>query len=291
MPPVDADVDGQRVPLEAVGTGHGPTEAIVEGRAPARAGEVALGEESLHAVGARIGDRVHVRVDTASEDGTPQHGAGDLRVVGTALFNDRDEQQTEFGRGALVTLGGARAMGIEPFVNMFLVDYARGADEEKAYRSLQRDFGRTVLRRLNALDVENLRRVSGMPVALAALVGGLALAVLAHALVTTLQRRRRDLAVLRTVGFLRRQLGVSMVAFAGTTVVLGVLVGAPLGVAAGRVAWRLVADSLGTPAPAVLPVPVLILVAPLTLLVALVVAAAPARSAAATEPALVLRSE
>jgi hypothetical protein len=291
MAPVDADVDGHPVPLEAVGTGHGPTEAIVRGRAPARAGEVALGQDTLDAVGARIGDRVRMRVDTAAENGQPLQGAGDLRVVGTALFNDSDAARTELGRGALVTLSGARAMGIEPFVSKFLVDYANGADEGAAYQSLQRDFGRTVLRRMNAVDVENLRRVSGLPAALAVLVGGLALAVLAHALVTTLRRRRRDLAVLRTVGFLRLQLAVAMVAFAGTIVVLAVAVGAPIGVAVGRVAWRLVAESLGTPAPAVLPVPVLLLVAPLTLLVALAVAAQPARAAAATEPALVLRSE
>jgi hypothetical protein len=59
----------------------------------------------------------------------------------------------------------------------------------------------------------------------------------------------------------------------------------------GRWAWQLVADSLGTPAAPVVPVLVVVLVTPLTLLVAGVVAAGPARSAATTEPALVLRSE
>jgi ABC-type antimicrobial peptide transport system permease subunit len=130
-----------------------------------------------------------------------------------------------------------------------------------------------------------------MPALLAALVGALALAVLAHALVTTLRRRRRDLAVLRTLGFLRRQLGAAVLAFAATTVGLAVVVGAPIGIGIGRWSWQLVADSLGSPAPPVVPVLVVVLVGPLTLLVAAAVAAAPARSAATTEPAVILRSE
>jgi ABC-type antimicrobial peptide transport system permease subunit len=97
--------------------------------------------------------------------------------------------------------------------------------------------------------------------------------------------------VLRTLGFLRIQLGAAVLAFAATTVVVAVAIGAPVGIATGRWAWRLVADSFGTPAPPVVPMLVVALVTPITLLVAAAVAAAPARSAAETEPALVLRSE
>jgi putative ABC transport system permease protein len=182
-------------------------------------------------------------------------------------------------------------MGIEPFVSRFLVDYAPGVDEGEAFRSLQADFGRTVVRPVPAVDVENLRRVSGMPALLACLVALLAVAFLSSALFTTLRRRRRDLAVLRALGFLRHQLGATVLAFATTTVVLAVAVGTPLGIGIGRWAWQRIADSLGSPAPPVVPVPIVLAVAAALLLVAAAVAAAPARSAAATEPALVLRSE
>ncbi len=291
MPPFSATVDGEEVELEAIGRGDGPTAAATEGRAPSSPGEVALGEDTLEAVGARIGDPVQLTIDTVTDEGLELRGRGTLTVVGTVLFNDAEEQQTELGQGALVTLDGLEALGVDPFVNRFLVDYAEGVDEREAYRSLQADFGRTVVRPLHAVDVENLRRVSAIPTVLAGLVAALAVAVLTSALVTTLHRRRRDFAVLRTLGFLRRQVGVAVLAFAATTVVLAVAVGTPLGIAIGRWSWRLVADSLGTPAPPVVPVLVVALAAPLTLLVAAVVAAAPARSASATEPALVLRSE
>jgi hypothetical protein len=291
MRPFAASVGGVDVELEAVGRGDGPTYAAVEGRAPAREGEIALGEETLDEVGAGIGDRVDVRFDTVTEDGLPLRGRGEVTVVGTVLFNDSGETRTQLGSGALVTLDGVEALGADPVVSRFVVDYAAGVDEEEAYQSLQADFFRTVLRPIPAVDVENLRRVGGLPAMLAGLVAVLALAVLAHAIVTTLRRRRRDLAVLRTLGFLRRQLGSAVLAFAATTVALAVAIGAPIGIGVGRWAWQLIADSFGTPAPPVVPVGVVALVGPILLLVAIAVAAAPARSAATTEPAHVLRSE
>ncbi len=291
MAPFPARIDGKEIDLEVIGRGDGPTNAVVDGRAPAAPGEIALGEDTLRRIGARIGDRVEIDVDTVTDVGEELSGSGQLTVVGTALFNDFEQAQTELGTGAQVTIDGAEALGIEPFVSRYLVDYVPGADDRAAFRSLQRDFGRTVVRPVPAVDVENLRRVRGMPGLLAGLVALLALAVLSSALVTTLRKRRRDLAVLRALGFLRSQLGGAVLAFAFTTVVLAVAVGAPLGVGIGRWAWQLVADSLGTPAGPVIPVPVVVLIAPLLLLVAAVVAAGPARSAAATEPAIVLRSE
>jgi hypothetical protein len=291
MAPFPIRIDGEEVDLAVIGSGDGPTNAVVEGRAPTAPGEIALGDETLRDIGARIGDRVEVAVDTVTDVGAELDGEGELTVVGTSLFNDAEENQTELGQGALVTFEGAEAMGIEPFVSRFLVDYAPGVDEGEAFRSLQADFGRTVVRPVPAVDVENLRRVSGMPALLACLVALLAVAFLSSALFTTLRRRRRDLAVLRALGFLRRQLGATVLAFATTTVVLAVAVGTPLGIGIGRWAWQRIADSLGSPAPPVVPVPIVLAVAAALLLVAAAVAAAPARSAAATEPALVLRSE
>jgi hypothetical protein len=281
--PFEAQVGGHDVQVEPIGyggDGAGPT--MTGGRAPASADEVVLGEETLAAVGAGIGDQVEVKAEG---------GRATMTVVGTALFNDRAEEKTDLDSGAFITLDGARALGSAPFVRQFVVVYAEGVDEEEAYRSLQADFGRTVLRPVSAVDVESLRRVGGLPVALATVVGTLALAALAHALLTTVRRQRRDLAVLRALGFLRRQLGTAVLAFAATTVVLAIVVGGPLGIALGRWSWRLVADSLGTPAEPVVPVAVVALVLPVTLLVAAAAAVLPARSAAATEPATVLRSE
>jgi ABC-type lipoprotein release transport system permease subunit len=69
------------------------------------------------------------------------------------------------------------------------------------------------------------------------------------------------------------------------------VIGIPLGVAAGRWSWRLIADS--TPLRYVPPVAVLVAVAcvPCALVLANLVAALPARRAAQLRPAEVLRAE
>ena len=91
-------------------------------------------------------------------------------------------------------------------------------------------------------DVE---RVRTLPAILAGLLAFLGLATLVHSLVSLVRSHRRDLALLKTLGFTRPQVAATT-AWQGTAFVAAALVcGLPLGVAAGRWAWRLVADQLG----------------------------------------------
>ncbi len=70
------------------------------------------------------------------------------------------------------------------------------------------------------------------------------LAVLAHALWTRSRTNRHDLAVLRVIGCTRRQLD-TVTAWQVTPLALGaLLVGIPIGVAFGRLAFRQFAQSL-----------------------------------------------
>jgi predicted lysophospholipase L1 biosynthesis ABC-type transport system permease subunit len=104
-------------------------------------------------------------------------------------------------------------------------------------------------------------------------------------------RRRRDLAILKTLGFTRGQAAQTVAWQATTFALLAGLVGLPLGVAGGRWAWRLVAAQLGVAAGPVVPsVPVLAVAASM-LLIANLVAAGPGWAAARIQPATVLRSE
>jgi ABC-type lipoprotein release transport system permease subunit len=105
------------------------------------------------------------------------------------------------------------------------------------------------------------------------------------------RRRRHDLAVLKTLGYRRAQVRATVAWHATTVVIIGAAVGIPLGLVVGRLVWALVADDLGVVTTAVVPVVALVVVAVSGLLAANVVAAFPARSAARTQPAVVLRSE
>ena len=72
-----------------------------------------------------------------------------------------------------------------------------------------------------------------------------ALATVTHALVTSVRRRRRDLAILKALGFLRSQVAATIAWQATTFAVVALGLGIPLGVAAGRWGWRLTASQLG----------------------------------------------
>jgi hypothetical protein len=70
-----------------------------------------------------------------------------------------------------------------------------------------------------------------------------------------------------------------------------VLVGVPIGAAAGRAAWTLVTARLGLPADAIVPGSVLLLVGVAALIAANVIAVIPGLVATRTPPATLLHSE
>jgi ABC-type antimicrobial peptide transport system permease subunit len=69
------------------------------------------------------------------------------------------------------------------------------------------------------------------------------------------------------------------------------LVGLPLGLVAGRWSWAVFAKSIGVASHADIPVPLILLAIPATLLLANLIAAGPGWAAARIRPALTLRSE
>jgi hypothetical protein len=73
--------------------------------------------------------------------------------------------------------------------------------------------------------------------------------------------------------------------------VVGLILGIPLGIAAGRWAWSAFANQLGVPPSPAVPIAVIGFAIPATLALANAVAALPGRSAARTRPAAVLRTE
>jgi hypothetical protein len=112
-----------------------------------------------------------------------------------------------------------------------------------------------------------------------------------HAIVLAVRRRRRDLAVLRTLGFQRSQVHTTVACQASTYAVLSLLVGIPLGIAVGRLIWRAIAESLGVVPAFSLSAFALVILVLGTLLVLNVIGALAARSAIHMRPASVLRTE
>jgi ABC-type lipoprotein release transport system permease subunit len=126
---------------------------------------------------------------------------------------------------------------------------------------------------------------------LAAILAVMAAATLTHTLITSIRRRRHDLAMLKTLGLAPAQIR-RVVAWQATTLGgVALLFGLPLGLAAGRWAWTLFADQLGVAPQPVAPALALLLAIPATIILANLIATAPAWAAGRTRPALVLRAE
>ena len=100
-----------------------------------------------------------------------------------------------------------------------------------------------------------------------------------------------DQRVLKALGFRRGQTYATVCVQATTIAVVGVVIGLALGVALGAVFWRAAAARVGVVGDVAYPVPALVLVALCTIVVANLIAAIPARTAARTPVDVTLRAD
>jgi hypothetical protein len=257
--------------------------AVVEGRAARNSHEVALGKATMEAAGKQVGDIVTARAGA---------GAKKFRIVGMTVFPTIPESDPEpladgaaFTKRAFVGLNA----GDNPYA---LVRVAPGVDHRDARVHL-REAGEGFFPGSPILpaEIDRLRQIDRLPMVLAAFIAAVALLAVGYALVTAVRRRGHDLAILKTLGFRRRQVRATVAWHASTVAIVGLVVGVPLGIVVGKVIWGLIADDLGVSPSAAVPLLALAAVVLAVLLVANVVAAVPARVAARIRPSVVLRSE
>lgn len=254
---------------------------LLDGRYPNRSGEIVLGSRGAQELGLDVGERLTLR-----SDGGPLV----VRVVGTVVFPDI-LLADRTGEGVVAPIEDVRRLSPDAAESFdYYVTFSDGVEADAADRALAEEFGGS-LRPYQPADVRNVVRVSAMPFALAGLLVFLGLATLAHTLVSAVRRRRRELALLKTVGFVRSQVARTVAWQTSTLVVVGLVVGLPIGVAAGRWAWLAVAGEIGVLPRSTVPVLALAAAVPLGLAVGNLVAAGPSAVAARTAPAVVLRAE
>lgn len=253
---------------------------VVDGHAARAAGEVALGGRTLDDLGVSVGETVLAE----GVDGDPIP----LTVVGQALFPTVENDDA--ARGAAVTLETYEQLSSpgSGFPNLH-VRLVEDADPAEVAADLEQKIG-FVNGVVAPPAVSNLRGVDEIPYALGAFLGVLGLLAVAHALLTALRRRRQELAVLKTLGFVRRQMAVTVVVQSLVFGIVGLLIGLPIGLAVGSQTWGALSGRLGFATDAFLPSWV-ILIVPAVAAVLLLVAALPARSAARIPAADLLRSE
>ena len=261
------------------------TPTVIEGQAPRGPEEVALGTDTLDALGRDVGDTVRVEAPGRSAR---------YRIVGRGVFPSPDDA-LPLADGAAFAWAGLDRIGLADGSDEQISGAAHvlrledGADFDVILATLDGDY--QVGRPVPPPEVENLSQVDRLPQVLAVFLAAIALLAVGYSLVTSVHRRRRDLAMLGALGFVRRQV-LGVVAWqASTTALIGVVIGIPAGLVIGRVSWAIVADDLGVATDPAVPVVALLLAAPLALAVANLIALVPGRIAARRQPAVVLRSE
>jgi ABC-type lipoprotein release transport system permease subunit len=271
--------------------GDPPPIVVLEGRLPTREREIAISTETAKGLSVIPGDRIEVSGSKSS---------GTYLVTGTAFVPEG--AHNEYDEGAWILPASYDEL-IEGFkFHTAEVSLRDGADADAAAARI----GAAVAEALGAppeaaaeiLEVRSppsrlgeLKQIRRLPLLLAAFLALLAVAAVGHAVATAVRRRRHDLAVLRAVGVTRSQ-SRAIVFIQGTLLALvGLAFGVPLGFALGRTLWRSVADT--TPLDYIPPVAVwtLLLVAPVALVAANLLAAWPSHRAATMRVAHVLRTE
>jgi len=292
---VEAFTIGARSPLivdgdSVSGIGFDPVRGdllptITEGRFPARPDEIALGPATLRRLDRSIGDEVTI---TDASAGTHQ-----LHVVGRTVIPSLNlDDVYGLADGAAMTLEGLQAIstGAEPA--FALVDFAvdAGRDAIAAANDRYGESG-TFLGVQQPGEIISFDGVRRTPLMLAGLLALLGLGVLVHGLLTTVRGGRHVFAVLKTIGFSRRQVRATIGWQVNAMVILSAVLAVPVGVAGGRLAWSLLAGRLGLTDEPVLPLLAVFLLLLATVVVANVVAIGPSHMAARTRPARLLRAE
>lgn len=263
---------------EAVEQRDGAIPAVVRaGQPPRTAGEIAVGQEILDSLDLSVGDQVRVR-------GTA--GSRDLRLVGvyvSASDNDVD-------RGALVSGAAFDRLVTQAEATHVRMRFADGTDVDAGIDRIGRQLIGVYPWRVPS-SVDNLDELGGLPWVVVTFLALVALVVAVHALFSAIRVWRRDLGILRALGFVPAQVRAAVRWQALTTAALGLAFGLPLGLAIARLAWSEVATALGVVDERVIPWPALAVVIVLLPAVAILLALPPGRVAARARVAEALRAE
>ena len=261
---------------------------VAGGRAPATPDEVALGRDLLDAAGKRVGDTVRVKGERSRR----------YRIVGQAVLPNLEDTDSEpIASGATFTGRGLNRIfpPIEQPNTNILARFASGVDPAALKRNRagfwELDRGVVGIPPILPVEVARIDQVDQLPTILGGLLGLLAVVAVGHTVVLAIRRRRRELAVLRTMGFTSRDVRATIAYQATILTLLGLVVGIPLGLIVGRVVWRSIANGLGVEpvfAVSLLALGALVLAA---VVIANIVGAFAANTAVHDRPAVVLAEE
>jgi ABC-type lipoprotein release transport system permease subunit len=296
----EINVNGRHVRAVAVTAARGPALISgVDGRLPRGDQDIMLGAATLRGVRAGAGDQVRVTVND------PVTGAArttTFRVTGRASFAP-SFGTGGFGSGAALTVsallhaqcpdGGPACLrkARQGLIYSVLVHAVPGPSGAAALARYTSQYGAYLAGPDQPTELINFGESVSFPLLFGVALSLFGAATLVHLLLVSVRRRRAEAGLLKVLGFVRRQLA-AVISWQATAIILvGVVAGVPLGIVAGKVAWRLFATNFGVVPVAVVQAVPLVLLAATALAAANLLAVLPALLAGRARPADLLRAE
>ena len=300
--------DGTIVPVLGVQRHSGTVEPPTTSGHPINdSGQIELGTVTMSQLGVHVGQAIPA--------GPGPHRKW-LTVVGTVTlpsFGAARSDHVSLGRGAMMSEDELlTVLGVTPAEmkqarvssqaapSAVAIDLAPGttrrqrADLVSRITSANPDGtpgGTYELTQFKAAAIENASQMGGQPLALALGLAAAAVLSLTVTVLADVRRRRRELALLKALGMTRRQVRAIVAWQTSITLGIAVLIGIPLGILAGRLAWRAFAGSLGVAPVTVVPVLLAVAGATALLIAGNALTSVPGAIAARTSPSIALRTE
>ncbi len=273
--------------------------STVAGYPPTATGEVGLGATTMRQVGARLGSTVHVTLPLASGG----RRIAPFRVVAQMSLPELGNE-VSLGSGAVFTLAGYEDAACPPGPKRaacqqrvaesanggVLASVVPGPQGQAAVNHYFNSYRSLTALAIAPTSLINFGEAVNFPLIFGAMLALFGAATLLHLLVVSVSRRRREVGLLKVLGFVNGQV-VSTVAWQAMTLALGgIVIGVPLGIVVGRVAWHAFANNLGAVPVSVVPIWLVGLLVVGVLVVANLIAVVPAMIATRSKPRYLLRA-
>jgi hypothetical protein len=273
--------------------------STVAGHLPANDHQIGLGASTMRLVGAHVGSLVHVAVTLPSG----KKRSGTFQVVSQVSFPVLGGA-VSLGTGAIITtagyqntlcpagpqraacISGALATSNGGGMLVRVVPGPRGRAAVSHYLDAYRS---TTALAVTPTSLVNFGEAVNFPLIFGVMLAVVGAATLAHLLVVSVARRRREIGLLKVLGFVNRQVAATVSWQATTLALIGIVVGVPLGVVAGEAVWNAFANNLGAVPISVVPVWLVVTLAVGVLAVANLLAIGPALVATRSKPVRLLQ--
>jgi FtsX-like permease family len=277
--------------------------AVVDGHIASRANEISVGTQTLAAAHGSVGSSTTLSVIGP----TGRTSSAKVVVAGTVALPP-SINQGGLGDGVIITVAGAyrlicgagpRAARCDRILTQRLsssqfqswgmaIETRGGAAGAAAANALEHRYAMELNVLTTPTNLVNFGQSINFPLLLGGTLALFGAATVLHLLLVSVSRRRRELALLKVLGFLRRQ-SAGVVGFQAITVALIALVaGIPVGIAVGNVVWQDFAHSVGAVRLTVVPVAVITAIGAGVLATCAALAVVPAVLAARARPAMAL---